>query len=78
MRPTKAVYENGRLTFPESRAPAGRMEVIVIFPDQGEIARSRDKDAGKRSVEKWTGILKGCDIEGWKEQRIEELEKKYQ
>ncbi len=78
MRPVKAVYENGHLMFPEGLAPEGRMEVVVVFPDQGESAAPRDKDAGKRFVEKWTGVLKGVDIEGWEEQRIADLEKKHQ
>ncbi|MBU4272489.1 MAG: hypothetical protein KKE86_04080 [Planctomycetes bacterium] len=54
------------------------MEVIVVFPDPGESAPARDKDAGKRFVEKWSGVLKGENIEGWKEQKIAELEKKHQ
>jgi hypothetical protein len=78
MRPIKAVYENGHLMFPDGTAPDGRMEVVVVFPDQSEPAPPRDKDAGKRFVEKWSGVLKGVDIEGWKEQRIADLEKKHQ
>jgi hypothetical protein len=64
--------------FPEGAAPEGRMEVVVVFPDQCEPAPARDKDAGKRFVEKYLGILKGANIEGWKEQRIADLEKKYE
>jgi hypothetical protein len=74
----KAVYENGHLVFPEGNGPEGRMEVVVIFPDQNMPAVPRDKDAGKRFVQEWAGILKGADIEGWKESRISDLEKKHQ
>lgn len=78
MRSVKAVYENGHLVFPEGNGPEGRMEVVVIFPDKNEPAPPRDKDAGKRFVEKWGGILEGVNVEGWKEQRIADLEKKHQ
>ena len=78
MRPIKAVYEDGHLMFSEGPAPEGRMEVIVVFPDQTEPASPRDKDAGKRFVEEWSGVLKGADIEGWREQRMADLEKKHQ
>jgi hypothetical protein len=77
MRTIKALYENGHLMFPEGVAPEGRMEVVVVFPDHAEPTAPRDKDAGKRFVEKWSGVLKGVNIEGWKEQRIAELEKKH-
>jgi hypothetical protein len=78
MRTFKAVYENGHLMFPDGIAPEGRMEVVVVFPDQCEPPPPRDTDAGKRFVEKWSGMLKDTNIEGWKEQRIADLEKKYQ
>jgi hypothetical protein len=80
MRSIKAVYDNGHLVFPEGNVPEGRMEVVVVFPDPGERVRScsRDKNAGRRFVQKWKGILKGVNIEGWKEQRIADLEKKHQ
>jgi hypothetical protein len=79
MRSIKAVYENGHLVFPEGNGPEGRMEVVVVFPDQSERvpSRNRDKNAGKRFVQKWRGILKGVNIEGWREQRIADLEKKH-
>lgn len=78
MRSVKVVYENGHLIFPDGSGSEGRMEVVVVFPDQGEPIAPRDKNAGKRFVEKWTGVLKGVNIEGWKEQRIADLEKKHQ
>jgi hypothetical protein len=78
MRSMKAVYENGHVLFPEGTAPEGRMEVVVIFPDKNESVIRRDKDAGKRFVEEWAGVLKGVNIEGWREQRIADLEKKHQ
>ena len=73
MRSVKAIYEDGRLTFPEGDTPDGRMEVVVIFPDKSESAPPRDKDAGKRFVKKWSGILKGCDISNWKDEKAEHL-----
>jgi hypothetical protein len=78
MQSMNAVYENGRLFFPEGNEPEGRMEVVVVFPDKSEPQPPRDKDAGKRFVKKWAGVLKGANIEDWKEQRIAELEKKHQ
>lgn len=67
MQTLKAVYENGRLLFPEGTAPEGRMEVVVIFPEQAErspadAAEPRDKDAGKRFVQECAGVLRGHDI----------------
>jgi hypothetical protein len=76
MQPVKAVYEDGHLVFPEGNGPEGRMEVIVIFPDKDESAPTRDKDAGKRFVREWKGVLKGCDISNWKDEKAEYLKGK--
>ena len=76
MQPVKAVYEDGRLTFPDGMAPEGRMEVVIVFPDQSEPVTPRDKDAGKRFVQEWAGILKGCDISDWKNERADYLKGK--
>jgi hypothetical protein len=62
--------------FREGSPPEGRMEVVVVFPDQGELAAPRDKDAGKRFVREWTGILKDCDIGNWKDQKADYLKGK--
>jgi hypothetical protein len=72
----KAVYDNGLLIFPEGNGPEGRMEVVVIFPDEIALAPPRDKDAGKQFVEKWSGVLKGCDIGNWKDEKAEYLKAK--
>jgi hypothetical protein len=69
----KAIYENGHLLFPDGSAPEGRMEVVVVFPDQGESVPPRDKDAGKRFVREWAGVLKGCDVSNWKDDKAEYL-----
>ena len=76
MRSVKAIYENGHLIFPEGNGPEGRMEVVVIFPDENRVRRPRDKDAGKRFVREWSGILKGCDISNWKDEKAEYLKGK--
>ncbi len=76
MQSVKAVYDNGHLLFPEGNGPEGRMEVVVVFPDQAESAPPRDKDAGKRFVREWKGVLKGCDISNWKDEKAEYLEAK--
>jgi hypothetical protein len=76
MRPFKAVYENGHLLFPDGTAPEGKMEVVVVFPDQCEPAPTRDKDAGKRFVQEWSGVLKGRDISNWKDEKAEYLKGK--
>ncbi len=82
MRQVNAVYENGHLTLPDGLTPEGRLDVVVTFsdlsPNPSEPVPTRDKNAGKRFVEEWSGILEGIDIEGWKEQRIADLEKKHQ
>ena len=52
------------------------MEVVVVFPDQSEPAPARDKDAGKRFVEEWAGVLKGHDISNWKDEKAEYLKGK--
>ena len=41
--------------FPDGTRPQGRMEVVVVFPDQSEPVPPRDKEAGKRFVREWTG-----------------------
>ena len=76
MPSVKAIYENGHLVFPEGTAPEGRMEVVVIFPTRIEPAIYHDKDAGKRFVREWSGILKGCDISDWKDEKAEYLKRK--
>jgi hypothetical protein len=79
MRSVKAVYENGHLVFPDGNGPEGRMEVVIVFEEGKPVPpRNKDKDAGKRFVQKWKGILKGVNIEGWKERKIADLEKKHQ
>jgi hypothetical protein len=72
-----AIYDNGHLAFPEGTYPEGRMEVVVVFPDQAEPCPPRDKEAGKRFVEEWSGILKGTDIEGWKDRKAADLERRH-
>jgi hypothetical protein len=78
MRSMKAVYDNGHLLFPDGNGPEGRMDVVVVFPEKTQPASPRDKDAGKRFVEKWSGVLRGVELDNWKEQRIAELERKHQ
>jgi hypothetical protein len=76
MTPIRAIYDNGHLLFPEGNGPEGRMEVVVVFPDKTEPGSNRDKDAGKRFVEKWSGVLEGVDISNWKDQKAEDLMRK--
>jgi hypothetical protein len=76
MRSVRAFYENGHLVFPEGNGPEGRTEVVVIFPDKNEPIVCRDKDAGKRFVREWAGVLEGCDIGNWKDQKAEYLKGK--
>ena len=33
--------------------------------------------AATRFLDKWAGVLKGCDIEGWEDERIEHLQRKH-
>ncbi len=76
MRTIKAVYDNGHLTFPAGEAPEGRMEVVVVFPDQCEPTPIRDKYAGKRFVEERAAVLKGRDVANWKDEKAEYLKEK--
>jgi hypothetical protein len=73
MRPVKAIYDNGHLLFPEGNGPEGRMEVVVVFPDKSEPGLRKDKDAGKRFVREWSGVLEGADISNWKDEKAEYL-----
>jgi hypothetical protein len=73
MRSIKALYENGHLVFPEGNGPEGRMEVVVVFPDQNKPAIAHPKDAGKRFVSEWSGVLEGCDLGNWKDDKADYL-----
>jgi hypothetical protein len=72
----KAVFDNGQVVFPPGTLPEGRREVIVTFLDE-ETMEKRDPEAGKRFVEKWCGVIKGADIDNWKDQKAEEILKKH-
>lgn len=80
MRQVNAVYENGRLTLPDGLAPEGRLNVVVTFPDlspnPSEPVPARDKNAGKRFVREWMGVLEGCDVGNWKDEKAEYLKGK--
>jgi hypothetical protein len=71
MRSVKAIYENGHLMFSEGTPPLGRMEVVVVFPETGETNPRRNTEAGKRFVQEWAGVLKGCDISRWTDDKAE-------
>ncbi len=77
MRSLKAVYEDGQVLFLKGQTPEGRMDVIVTFLDSGNVAEKPKKNAGKRFVEKWTGVIKGADIDGWKDRKAEDLLEKH-
>jgi hypothetical protein len=70
----RAIYDNGRLVFDEGDAPEGRVPVIVTF--LGDETSGGDKTAGQRFVSKWRGILKGCDIGDWRDQKADYLQSK--
>jgi hypothetical protein len=78
MRTIKAVCEDGRIVLPGEKAPKGRVDVVVTILDE-ETPRSkastvpRDKNPGKEFVRKWKGILKGESVEGWQDQKAQEL-----
>jgi len=42
-----------------------------------ERKRNMKKQAGKRFVEKWTGVFKGSSIEDWKDQKANDLQEKH-
>lgn len=75
MHTIKGIYENGRITLPEGQYPPGRRDVIVLFPDVDGPA-GKDRTAGKRFVQKWQGILKGCYIDDWKDRKADDLQRK--
>jgi hypothetical protein len=78
MRTIKAVCENGQIVLPGEKAPKGRVNVVVTILDE-ETPRSkpsavpRDKNAGREFVRRWRGILKGESVEGWQDQKAQEL-----
>jgi hypothetical protein len=76
MHTIKGVYENGQIILPEGQYPSGRRDVIVLFPDMNN-ATEKDPNAGVMFVQKWKGILKGCDIENWRDQKVEYLQRKH-
>ncbi len=73
MRSIKAVYENGHLVFPEGDGPEGRMEVVVVFPDKNQTDHNQAKGSGERFVREWSGILEGCDLGNWQENKADDL-----
>jgi hypothetical protein len=73
VRSVKAFYENGHLVFPEGCGPEGPMEVVVVFPDRNNPDSVRVEDAGKRFVCKWSGVLEGCDLGRWKDEKADYL-----
>ena len=76
MHTIKGIYENGQIILPEGQYPAGRRDVIVLFPDD-EGASAIDATAGERFVKKWEGILEGCNIDDLKDQKADDLLRKY-
>lgn len=76
MKSIKAVYDNGHLQFPEGNRPAGRMEVVVLFPESNEPNELHDKDAGRRFVEEWSGVLKDANLDNWQDEKAEYLKGK--
>jgi len=77
MHTIRGIYENGRIILPDGQYPSGRQEVVVLFPD-AEDATNKDATAGIRFVNKWRGILKGCNIDDWKDQKVDDLLRKHQ
>ena len=73
----KAVYENGKITFPDKQIPKGKMDVIVTFLQNTPVL---DNLEGKRQafIKKWAGFLKESQIDHWKEDKINYLQEKYQ
>jgi hypothetical protein len=76
MHTVKGVYENGQIMLPEGQYPPGRQDVIVLFPDSSDRSH-HDPNAGKRFVQRWKGILKGCSIVDWRDQKAEYLMRKH-
>lgn len=76
MRSVRAIYENGKITFPQGDVPQGKGNVIVTFLDDDTADVSRPKDAGKEFVREWRGVIEGSDIGDWKTQKAEYLKGK--
>jgi hypothetical protein len=81
MQVIEAVCEDGRIILPQDQAPKGRVNVIVTVltptgDDQDEAEPLHDVNAGREFVRKWSGVLQGHNIEGWRERRARDrLEK---
>jgi hypothetical protein len=76
MLTVKAHYENGQIVLPPGNFPQDSQEVLVTFLNPS-LSSSPRKNAGKQFVAKWKGVLKGCSIEGWREQKAEDLARKH-
>lgn len=75
MHTIKGIFENGQIILPEGQYPMGRRDVIVLFPDV-DSPNAKDRTAGKKFVQKWQGILKGCNIDDWKDRKADDLQRK--
>ncbi len=77
MRSVMAVYEDGQIRLPEGVNPKGRMNVIITFLEDEHETVERAQEPGKLFVSRWSGVLEGVKIDGWKEQRADDLERKH-
>ncbi len=76
MRSLRAIYENGQIIFPGGSAPQGKSIVIITFLDDDSSESGRRKDPGKRFVSKWRGVIRGRNVDDWKDQKAEYLKGK--
>lgn len=78
MLATKAVYDNGKVTFSDKTLPKGKMTVIVTFLEDD--APVEDHVAKRRAfAKKWAGAFASPDLdtEALREQRIDDLIEKH-
>ncbi len=70
------VLEGGIIKIPELNNLANhKIELFIVEKD--DIEESRDFDTYEQFSDKWKGLLKGIDIDNWKDDYIEYKKEKY-
>ena len=70
----KGEYQNGQVILEKRDLPKHNMHVIVTFLDGDDAGQVK---SGAKFVEKWRGFLKGANLDQWREDRIDHLERKH-